>query len=586
MSDFAKIIKLKRDDGGWGVPPQSGEIISEEGDGSVKLIWEIPEYTEVDGQIVCTAAGVVIRRSTTGYPKDENDGDLVVNSTSIEGNYTDTGLTNETTYYYRMFPYSDHNVFNRDKYRSKISATPSTAHQLHIKFTAAEAVGKTITAKKGADTLTSVVSSSGQASFKFYETGTWNVSGVDFVVSELGVTTNWREKLYGYDWLLPPQEADTEAQISYPIGVDNYGLTPVPACGSDAEISLGDMQEVHEFVGARPVMLNFDGTVAYELDHADQTKKKDGTASDISDGAQNMNAMVEFPKRYIKRWTTTENNVKIGHFRVARLKLDSDYKCKPWLYGNTEVEAVENEEVYMPMFEGSSVSSKVRSIAGKAPMNTNAGATEWTQIQALGAGWIFDDDSDRQYIGDLMLLMSKSTDVQKHWGNGHYSGGSQASHLHTTGSLKDKGPYYGGTGNNNMKFMWLENWYGDRNDRTMGMYLKSNVFYVKDFPPYTADGTVTYYTSLERGLSGTSGGYVSEVTYDEHGMIPKVVSGAENKYLPDGCWFDTGAGPFFLIRGSSCSAGAHVGLVLSVHAAFSFSNWGLGPSLAYKRPAA
>lgn len=602
MADW--VYKAHRDEGGWGVAPQAPNFTVQNGNGNAVLSWNVPEYTTVDGQVICTAAGIRIMRSTDGYPKDENSGTRVLDTTGLSGTYTDSDLTNGTTYYYRAFPYSDHGVFNRDKYKSKGSATPSTAAKIRVIYTASEAIGNTITAVKGSTSVSAEIKSGtinvtttvktenpdgtttettettskevGVAFFEVSETGDWTVGGQTVTVSELGASVALEEKMYGYDWDI--DESDPESAITYPSGVDNSAFANVGKCGSDAEISLGDWQEFHDWLGVRPVMLNFDGTVAAELNHSDQTKNLDGTTSSVADATTTQNAMVEFPKRYMKRYTDSSG---VAHFRISRLKLGEDWKCYPWLYGDTESAAVENDVIYMPMFEGSNNSSKLRSLSGKTPINRQVGATEYSYITAMGDGWQFDDWSDAAMITDFMFMMAKSTDVQSHWGNGHNSGGSQASNLHTTGSLVSHGPFYGGTGNTNMKFMWMENWYGDRWERTFGVWYISNILYIKNFPPYTTDGTVTNYTNLNRGIGGTSGGYISAVSYDENGMIPKTISGSSTTYVPDGAGFAPGT--MFLLRGGDCSSGLKIGTAVDMSNAFSSSSWNIGASPAFKK---
>ena len=155
----------------------------------------------------------------------------------------------------------------------------------------------------------------------------------------------------------------------------------------------------------------------------------------------------------------------------------------------------ELDYIYLPMFEGSSVSSKVRSIAGQTPMNSQTGATEKTQIEANGVGWQFDDWMDKQMVTHLLFLLGKSTDLQATFGNGHYTGGSQESNLLATGTLKSKGMFYGTSGNVAVKFFWLENYYGGRWDRTYGVvYTTSGKILTKPYPPYNIDGTG--YTNL------------------------------------------------------------------------------------------
>lgn len=469
-----------------------------------------------------------------------------------------------------------------EEYGNNLAGGATSKTIINVVFTASEAIGEEITLSIGIVTQTKTVQAGLQptASFEVTETGTYDINGRKFQVDALGQTYTVTEDIYGYDWALT--ESNPESTISYPVTVTNANFGHIGECGTPAEIQLGNWAVFRdEFLECRPVMLNPDGTVAYELNHNDQTKKLDGTDSRISDTTHSMNAMVEHPKRYIKRWTDSNN---IAHFRISRMKL-SGYKCLPWLYGESESTAVELDAIYMPMFPGASVSGKVRSIAtGEKPMNGNTGATEWTQIQANGAGWIFDDWSDKALIIDYMFMMGKSTDVQKHHGYGNYTGGSSASSLLNIGGTKTYGSNYGGTGNSYVKFLWMENLYGDSWKRTMGMYYLSNIMYVKDFPPYTTDNTVTNYENLGRGIGGTGGGYMSGFTYDEHGMLPKTVSGSDTTYVPDGCWFENGS--MFLLWGGGCHTGLKVGAAFSGNDPFSRSAWTISPALAYKYPKA
>lgn len=575
MADL--VYKLHRDEGGWGIAPPDPTFHVINGDESTTLRWDVEEKTVVDGQTICNTKGIMIRRATDAVPQTELEGELVVDTEELSGSFVDSGLENGVTYYYKAFTYSDHAVYNRGK-GNVGQATPSHTAKVNVFYKAAEAVGATIEAIQGDVVHAATVNEDGMASFELETIGTWRVGGQKVYVEHIGEMIELHEMLFGYDWILA--ESNPESAISYPAGVDNANYENVPTAEADSTIDIGDdWQQFHDWLGIRPVMLGFDGTVLQELNHKNQTLTVEGTASSVADTSVSANAMVEFPKRYFKRWT---DEMGVAHFRVSRLKLGADWKCFPWMYGDTEETAFENDFIYLPMFEGSSISSKVRSISGQTPMNTQTGATEWTQIQALGAGWIFDDYCDAAMIIDYMFMMGKSTDVQAHWGNGHNSGGSQASHLHKTGLLVAKGPYYGGNGNTDMKFMWLENWYGDRWERTFGVWYINSILYVKDFAPYTTDGKVDNYHNLGRGISGTSGGYISEVTYDEHGMIPKTASGSQTTYVPDGCWFSNGTQ--FLIRGAGCHDSLLVGAAFGVNNPFSSSNWSVGPSPAYKNP--
>ena len=69
-----------------------------------------------------------IVRKVGGYPTDENDGTVVVNSTVrnqyASTGYTDSGLTNDTVYYYQAFPIAQDGSVNRNA-DNRVSATPA-----------------------------------------------------------------------------------------------------------------------------------------------------------------------------------------------------------------------------------------------------------------------------------------------------------------------------------------------------------------------------------------------------------------------------------------------------------------------------
>ena len=95
---------------------------------AVLLTWKDPEdYTTTDGYAVewmCTR----ILRKTGGYPVDENDGTIVVTSSTrnqyASTAYTDSGLTNHTKYYYRAFSCSTDGVYNHEQVQINVTPIP------------------------------------------------------------------------------------------------------------------------------------------------------------------------------------------------------------------------------------------------------------------------------------------------------------------------------------------------------------------------------------------------------------------------------------------------------------------------------
>lgn len=85
--------------------------------GGVRITFKEPEDTVIDGHTVCNVRGVRVVMKEGSAPTDENDGTVVLENEVI-GKYSETpyeveNLTNNKTYYFGFFPYSDHKVFNR-----------------------------------------------------------------------------------------------------------------------------------------------------------------------------------------------------------------------------------------------------------------------------------------------------------------------------------------------------------------------------------------------------------------------------------------------------------------------------------------
>lgn len=82
---------------------------------SIKIIFTPPGDTIIDGQTICTVAGVTIRRRSDRYPTNEFDGDEVCTIRKRRRcSYEDISVDPSRTYYYAAFPFSTQDVYNRN----------------------------------------------------------------------------------------------------------------------------------------------------------------------------------------------------------------------------------------------------------------------------------------------------------------------------------------------------------------------------------------------------------------------------------------------------------------------------------------
>ena len=117
-------------------PKPCKNLSAKESDKSVILKWEDPEdYTTTDGKEIVWKYTRVVRK-TGSYPINENDGTIVTESSTKNqyksNGYTDSGLTNYTTYYYRAFSCSTDGVYNREQVQ--VSAQPIPYRVMTVKI--------------------------------------------------------------------------------------------------------------------------------------------------------------------------------------------------------------------------------------------------------------------------------------------------------------------------------------------------------------------------------------------------------------------------------------------------------------------
>ncbi len=469
--------------------------------GNVELYINESADTIIDGQTASTVEEVIIRRKKDTFPIDENDGDLVV-------------ITKRRNFgAYKNTPYIDviEGIEIGDTYCYK--AFPKN-----------------------------------------------NVGMVGYSASNESQFTAKDYWLFGFK--LDQNESDPASMIRYI--EDNEGYQSAYMDYDADSFNYGNWENAW-FMKVKPCMLNYDGTVAYYLNPKDYTLKEDGTASDIADVNFEGNAMVAIPKTY---WKIVDNGDNTANIYFSNKKVDDDFHCWSHIDNNGN----EIDYCYMPIYNGYDDKTRLRSLSGKVPTYDRYAITEINLAKANNQDenmiWYTEVFSDRMLINLLLLLIGKSTNTQIVFGYGFYYS-EEADVRISSGTMNSKGLFWGvntktKTG---VKVFGMEHWWGNQFRRIAGCINNKGNIKVKmtygqsdgsTVDGYNIDGTG--YVSTNCTPTGTSGGYITKMTFTEYGLIPTITKGSTTTYYTDSLWYNNSLTAGYATVGGSCnyslSAGA------------------------------
>ena len=498
--------------------------------GKYKLKFEEPDDTVIDGQVACIVEKVIIRRKLGSVPISEADGELV-----LEVKRKDFG-----TY--------------KNEYFVDNTLSPSIGDIYYYK------------------------------AFPMSTTGFYNSNSAN-------ETDGIKCKDYNlYGFKLDQNESDPNSMITYLSDCDNKYYESAKMNYTADTFNYGDWGDAWFIKNLKPCMLKYDGTVDYELNPNDYTKKLDGTDSDVSNDSYGGNAMVGIPKVY---WKIVDNGDNTANIYFSDKQVDSDFHCWSHIDNNGN----EIDYCYMPIYNGSNVNSVLRSISGKAPMTGQTATTGITYAKANNTGsdiiWYTELFNDRMLINLLLLLIGKSTDPQTVFGAGNNN--SYVSDYNTgvknTGTMNTKGLFWGNQDNvSGVKVFGMEHWYGNIWRRIGGWINDKGTQKIKITYGQSDGSTTDGYNETGSGYisiggatpSGAIGGYISKMLITDNGLIPTIASGSATTYYCDGLWFNNSRVGY--VCGGGCSTdGYHVGaLCSSLECASSDAGWNIGAALSCK----
>ena len=428
-----------------------------------------------------------------------------------------------------------------------------------------------------------------------------------FPVSAGGNTSYHRLNKFGFwhyaIWI--DREDGVESTCVHNVdGYDNQGYRPIKMIfDTDVEknvLDWGDWENA-QFM-PKPCMLRNNGTVDYYLNPNNYNQKADGSpTTDISDVNYDGNAMMEWSPVFTKNETIGTKH----YIYYCSEKLDDSYEC----YSAKKDNGTYGEHWYMPIYEGRVVNNVMRSLStgtdgtGTGAALPTASTTmdqEMTYAKANGTGWNITNWADENLVAMLGVLVMGRLNCAMAIG---YNCGSSSSGLtHKVGTANKKGMFFGHytTSAYATKFFGMENWWGHRWRRCVGLITKDYKVFVKMTKSIVDGSTVQNYNSTADGYintgitvpSGMSGSYFVDVANSKYGFaIPTALTkykgdtgtagGSASTYYCDGGW--SAGGVCALVSGGHVGGGTASGLFcFCVNSAPSYAAWDIGASLSFK----
>lgn len=404
----------------------------------------------------------------------------------------------------------------------------------------------------------------------------------------------WDTVVYGF--YINSNESDPSAAVTYL--ADAIGKTPAHMDYTNSVFDYGSWKDA--FFMPKPCMLKYDGTVDYYLDPDDYSKKVDGTASDVSDDTYDGNAMMEWGQNGKKIWykiVPDANDATSASIYIADHQADEGFRA--WSFINNQ--GVMVNHFYTPIYNGSLDSNgKLRSISEKTNSDLCKSKTAAQEVTAANLNnptgkdlWYTEVYADVTLINLLLILMAKSLDVQTAYGNGRCGQSSAVSSMLGTGTLNDKGAFFGYNDNTHaVKVFGMENWWGNQWRRYAGHVM---VDYVQKYKmtrgrqdgstadDYSQSGTKDDYSGYLTGATGpATSDFAKKMKFDENGFQTSEVGGTSATYWCD-YWYQY-TGLRYAFRGGPCddSAGGVGAFLVSLRNVPGNISWRIGAAPSCK----
>ena len=355
---------------------------------------------------------------------------------------------------------------------------------------------------------------------------------------------------------------------------DAVGMTPAAMNYTDGTFNYGSWGNVEFVKNNYPCMVKFDGTEDYKLLATNYALKADGTtASDAANVDYAGNAMAAFMGGWLCQYETATDEYIIW----SNVKYDAEYNA----YHRTGKDGTLNAGFYRHIYTPSLVENVARSLSGCQTIGDMTAEQENEACKANGDKWGMSSWWEWNYIICLLKIMAKTDDLQTAYGIGNSRTGQPA----TTGTLNDKGQFYGTSDfRTQVKVFHTEALWGDKWERLTKLICADGIVKVLPYgePNFTGEG----YTDVYRYMwNDWRYGYVDKTVMTPYGRLPISFNGTSHKYAADGGAVDTEIVAVPLV-GGNCSDGLSCGACVDLHNTAGSAYWNIAPGLSCEMPAA
>ena len=376
------------------------------------------------------------------------------------------------------------------------------------------------------------------------------------------------QPIYGFH--LNGNESDPSHAITYI--ADNADFTPAYMDYANDKFEYGSWKDAWFIKNLKPCILNQNGIVRTYLDKDDYTKDVEGNTIAIDETLTGANVMIEFPKIYMKVVPDAQDDTSCDIY-FSPVRQDEGYTDYPYIAMDG---VTHKDHFYMSAFNGSIIDGVLRSISGQTStkcQNLDASG-EISAAQANGSGWWIECAGQIMLINMLLLLIGRNTDTQATFGEGISSGSQTAFNNYATGTLKDKGLFYGSNNTATaVKVFGIENWWALQWRRYSGDICSNNEILAKMCWGKSDGSTVDNYNLDGSGYvdigESPSSNYLIKQKWTYLGGFAKTTGASASSPYRD-YYYVSSSGVRFALRGGHSSVGSYSG------AFFVFRNYGAG----------